>query len=180
MSIKINNIDTTLIKTGDALIVSGNSWLSRSIQWFTKSRYNHSGIFYWCYGNLFIIEEDTYRRGLGLIMTPFSQYLSSNNGLLIRRPKFPIDGSECGAFMLPYLGKAKYSLWDLIVAQPIYQLSNKKWWIGGTTMKDNRTVCSGWCYFVYNNFSKIFPDWFKKSPADLAIDSNFEDKFIRN
>lgn len=177
-------IDIIQIKTGDCLIVKGKSWLSKAIRFFTKSDYTHSGILYWCYDELMVIEETTYTRGIGLVMTTFASYLDSNKGLLIRHPKFEIDGSEYGKYMLPFLGKLKYSLWDLIVAQPIFQITKKinkiGIWIGGRSIKDNRTVCSGWNYFVYNHFTNKFKDWFEKTPSDLVIDENFDDKFIRN
>ena len=178
---KFTKSDIQLIKTGDCLLVRGNSWLSKTIRWFTKSDYNHAGIFWWSYDVLMVIEEDTTGYGsAGLIVTPFTDYLESKKGLLVRRPIFEVDGSEYGRFMQNYFGKLRYSFWDLIVAQPIYQLSGKKIWVGGKSLKDGKTVCSGWVYFVYNNFTNKFTDWFKKSPADLAIDINFIDKFIRN
>jgi hypothetical protein len=165
------------IKTGDLLLVGGGkSFLSKAIRWFTESKVNHSGMFWWNYGVLMIIEEDKYNRGVGLITTPYDDYLKSGRLLIIRRPKFDVDGSEYGKFMLPFLGKVKYSFFDLIIAHPFYIISKKcgkAIWIGGTTMKDLRTVCSGWVTFVYNKFTGLFPDWYKKSPGNLLTDENF-------
>lgn len=146
-------IDIKLIKTGDALLVHGNSWLSKSIQFFTGSRWNHAGIFWWSYGVLMVVEEDTTGYGsAGLIVTQFDEYLKSNKGLLIRRPKFEVDGSEYGKFMQNYFGKLRYSFWDLIVAQPTFQITKKIFkkgiWIGRKSLKNGRTVCSGWDIFV--------------------------------
>ena len=177
-------MDINLIKTGDCLLVSGNSWLSKAIKFFTKSKYNHSGIFWWSYGELMVIEEDMTGYGsVGLIVTRFEDYLNSSKGLLVRRPKFDVDGENYGRFMQQYLGKLRYSFWDLIVAQPLYQVSKKIFkngiWIGGKSLKDGRTICSGWTYYVYDSFTKKFRDWFKKSPADLAVDTEFSDLFIR-
>ena len=93
----------------------------------------------------------------------------------MRRPKFPVDGSEYGKFMLPLLGKIRYSFFDLVIAQPLYQISGKHIWIGGTSMKDFKTVCSGFCGFVYNYFTNLFPEWYKSVPGDLFLDENFTD-----
>lgn len=181
----MNDIDINLIKTGDCLLVSGKSWLSKSIQFFTRSKYNHAAIFWWSYGVLLVIEEDLTGYGsAGLIVTKFEDYLKSNKGLLIRRPKFEVDGSEYGKFMQLYLGKLRYSFWDLIVAQPLFQvtklISKKGIWIGTKSLKHGRTVCSGWAYFVYNNFTQKFKDWFKMAPSNLAIDNDFNNIWQRN
>jgi hypothetical protein len=171
-------IKAEYIKTGDLMLCSGQAFLSKAIRWFTNSKVNHSGMFYWNYDQLMIIEEDKYSRGVGLIMTSYEKYLQSGKKIFIRRPKFKVDGSEYGKFMLPFMGKVKYSFFDLIIAHPFYVITRKLGrpvWIGGTTLKDDRTVCSGWCAYVYNEFTKLFPNWYKMTPNDLFIDKNFVD-----
>lgn len=166
------------IKTGDLLLVSGTAFLSKAIKWFTGSKVNHSGMAWWAYEELFIIEEDKSGNKVGLITTKYDDYLKTKKTLYWRRPKFPVDGSEYGKFMLPFLGRTRYSFWDLLVAQPFFIISKKlgrPLWIGGTSLKDGRTVCSGWCGFVYDHFTGLFPTWYKLSPADLLNDSNFVD-----
>lgn len=178
-------IDINLIKSGDSLLVGSNSWLAKAIQFFTKSKYNHAGIFWWSYDVLMVVEEDTTGYGsAGLIVTPFTDYMKSNKKLLIRRPLFPVDGSNYGKFMQNYFGKLRYSYFDLIIAQPIFQITKRIFkkgvWVGRKSLKDGKTVCSGWVYFVYNYFTNKFEDWYRKAPSDLVVDINFEDKFIRN
>lgn len=161
------------ILTGDLYLEAGIGWLSKQIRRFTKSKVNHSGIAWYCYGKLFIIEENKYKGGIGLIATPIED--KKDKKYYFRRPNFAVDGSEYGKFMLTKLGKFKYSKFDLIIAQPIYLLSGKRLWIGGKTMKDNKTVCSGFCGFVYDNFTGLYPNWYKMSPADFVDDPNFTD-----
>lgn len=176
MGNSIRMVDKSTLKTGDLLLVRGNSLLSKAIRLFTRSEYNHAGLLWWAYDELFVIEEDKAGKFVGLITTKFDDYLKSGKKLLIRRPVFPVDGSEYGKFMLPLLGRTRYSFWDLIVAQPFYILSGKRVWIGGWSMKDHRTVCSGFCGFVYNHFNtELFQNWYKLAPGDFVNDSNFVD-----
>jgi hypothetical protein len=163
------------IKTGDLGLVRGKAFLSKAIQMFTGSKVNHAFMFWWAYDELFCIEEDKSGNKVGLITTKYDDYLKTGKEIFIRRPKFDVDGSEYGKFMLPYLGITRYSFFDLLIAQPIYIISGKKLWIGGTSMDDNRTVCSGWYAFVCNHFTGLFPNWYKLSPNDLFIDENFVD-----
>lgn len=46
------------IETGDIILFRGKSILSKTIQFFDKSYYNHIGIAYWSYGRLFIVDSN--------------------------------------------------------------------------------------------------------------------------
>ena len=160
-------IDISEINTGDILLVSSKSKLSTLIQKFEGGKWSHSAIFWWVYGELFVIEADKY----GIAITKFSDYLNSNSDLLILKPTFKVDGSEYGKFMLPYIGHTPYNYFDLFIVQPIYILSNKKIWLGDKNT--SRFMCSEFIAFVYNHFnSLIFEDWSKLTPEDL-FDSIF-------
>lgn len=171
------NIDVSLLRTGDILLTGGNSWLSKKIKQFTNSKYNHIGMICFINNDVFVIEEDRTGGGLlklqaGLIATPIENYIKSNYDLLIRRPYFDIDEDKYREFMISKLGKFKYSYWDLIVAQPIHQLFNV--WIGGTSMKDNKTVCSGFVGYLFHTFNKnLFRNWYQLAPADFVKDRKF-------
>ncbi len=44
------------IRSGDLLAWSGNSWFSKLIKWWTKSKFSHVGIAWKANGRLFVIE----------------------------------------------------------------------------------------------------------------------------
>ena len=96
--------------------------------------------------------------------------LKSKKPVLIKRPTFEINGSELGKFMLSKVGRINYSKWNLIVAQPLYQLFG--FWIGTSKKNAERMVCSAWCGYVYNNFyPEKFKHWSRLDPEDLFNDN---------
>jgi hypothetical protein len=167
------------IKTGDLLLVAGNKWLSKKIRQVTKSKYNHIGMFYWCYGELMVIEMDRTNRGLFKLkaeikMTPFSEYLKHDYKLLIRKPTFNVSGNELGAEMIRDIGVRKfdYSYFDLLVSQTVFQFTGK--WIGRKKI-DNTLICSQYVAWRLNMSYELYPDWYKLAPSDFVFDKNFYD-----
>jgi hypothetical protein len=169
-------IITSNIKTGDTLLTSGTKFLAEAIQTFEKCKWNHDAMFVWINGVLYVVEACM----KGIILTRFSDYTSSNNGLLIMKPKFvmPSEGDILN-FTLPYVGHTNYGFFNLIVAQAFRFLTKKKLWIG--PKKDPMThnfICGEFVGFVYNNFDqKLFDDWNKIAPSDI-FESDFFDKFV--
>ena len=162
------------LKTGDIILVGGTSWLNKRIKKITKSRYSHIGIIYRAYDEILVVEQDrTGFGGAGLICTNINNYFNGKYDILLRRPNFYVDGSEYGKEFLKDLGRFRYSYFDLIVAQPILQLTGR--WIGGTTMNDGRTVCSGYVAYIFDKFEKLYPKWYKMTPAQFENDENFVD-----
>lgn len=155
--------------TGDILLTSSNSLLSKIIRKFTKSEYSHIGMVYNIYEKTFIVEEI----GNGLCLTPIEDYLKSDKKLLFRRPKFNVDGSEYGKFILPFLGKLEYSFFDLIISQPIHLLTGK--WIGSKRTNEKRMICSQFVCFVFNNFTDKFQNYYEIAPSELVESSEFYD-----
>lgn len=165
------------IKTGDCLLVSSNSWLAKQIQKFQSredkegGKWNHAAMFWWAYDELMVIEADKY----GISITPFKDYYFSDRELLICKPKFKVDGSEYGKFMLPYAGHTRYGFWNLLVAQAVKILTFGRVWIGPSKSQTKRFICGEWCAYVYNNFNKkAFPDWNKVAPVDIYKCCMFE------
>ena len=158
----MEELDISEIKTADVLLVSSKSKISKLIQKFEGNKWSHSAIFWWCYDELFVIEASDY----GIAITPFTSYLNSTSDLLLLKPKIEIKGSEYGKFMLPYVGHTPYNYFELMIAQPIYIITDKKIWLGN---KDNKKfICSEFVAFVYNHFnSHIFQEWDKTIPMDL-------------
>jgi hypothetical protein len=164
------------INTGDCLLVSSKSWLAKQIQRFQKiedktgGKYNHAAMFWWAYDELMVIEADKY----GISITPFKEYTDSNKELLICKPKFKVDGSLYGKFMLPYAGHTRYGFWNLIVAQSIRILTGEKVWVGPSKKDTKRFICGEWCAFVYETFKKYtFLDWNKVAPVTIFKNPNF-------
>jgi hypothetical protein len=158
------------INTGDALLVSSKSWLARQIQKFQKTqdpeggKWNHAAMFWWAYDELFVIEADKF----GIACTPYSEYVFSNRDLLVIKPKFKVDGSEYGKFMLPYVGHTRYDKWNLVVAQAVKMLTFGKLWLGHDKTNTKKFICGEWVAFVYNHFEcTVFPNWNRTAPVDI-------------
>ena len=174
---------TTEINTGDCLLVSSHSWLARQIQRFQKlvnkkgGEWNHAAQFWVCYDELFVIESIE----KGIVCTPFKDYIDSDKKLLICKPQFLVDGSQFGAFMLPYAGRSRYGFFNLIFAQILKIITFGKIWIGPSKKNTRRFICGEWVAFVYNHFnSNIFTSWNKVAPVDIYQNPYFNKyEFIR-
>ena len=164
----MKELNITEIKTGDVLLVSSKSKISKLIQKFEGNKWSHSTIFWWAYDELFVIEATTY----GVAITKFSDYLNSTSDLLLLKPKIEIKGSDYGKFMLPYVGHSPYNYFELLIAHPIYIISDKKIWLGNKDLK--KFICSEFVTFVYNHFNPyLFTEWEKTIPMDLYTSTVF-------
>lgn len=161
------------MKTGDILLVGSNSWLSRQIQRFTKSIYSHVGFIIIIEGNLMVLEEDRTGKGINcsLILSPISKYYDKKYNVKYRSRKFFIDEKQFLTQSLNDLGRFRYSYFDLIISQPIYQITG--WWIGDKNIKDKRAVCS---QYVAYRLKHLYPKWYEKAPSDFEFDNNFSDE----
>lgn len=165
------------IKTGDVLLVSSKSWLARQIQKFQKKvspeggKWNHAAIFHRLYDELCVIEADK----PGVVITPFKDYIESNRELLILKPKWYIDGSELGKFMLPYCGKTRYGKFNLIIAQSVRILTLGRIWLGPSKEQKKYFICGEWVAYCLNSTnSVIFPEWNRVAPCDIYDHPSFE------
>jgi len=165
------------IKTGDCLLVSSHAWMARQIQKFQKlldkkgGKYNHAAMFWWAYDELFVIESDKY----GVACTPFRDYIITNDDLLICKPRFAVDGSEYGKFMLPYVGHTRYGVLNLIVAQSVKILTAGRIWIGPSKDDTKAFICGEWVAYVYNHFNpQVFKEWNRVAPIDIFECKEFD------
>lgn len=176
------------IKTGDIMLVSTDSWLGHVIQETQEiqdpvgGKFNHGGVFWWCYDVLMVIESDV----RGPRITPFEDlYIKHDKykaiiGLRPKEtiiPKIFVDGSEYGKYMLPFCGKAGYNyfglLWELIK----FRLNI---WLGRKKPNENKFMCGEWCAHVYNHFNpNMFPEEPKIAPVDLYQSEYFDHYIIK-
>jgi hypothetical protein len=172
--------DIKEIKTGDNLLVSGKKFLARVIQKFESCHWNHSAMFWWNYDELMVIEADK----RGICITPFKDYINGKADLLILKPKFAVDGSEYGKFMLPFCGHTRYQYGNLLLAQSIRFLTGGRLWLGpNDPEKDPKAfICGQWVAYVYYHMTDkyMFPDWPRIAPSDIFVNKNFEQyNFVR-
>ena len=178
--------DINQINTGDTLLVhtSNKRILPRWIHYFQKKkddlggRFNHAGIFWWCYDELMIIEAEKQ----GITPTPFANYLNDKIyiELMCLKPTFPVDGVEYGKFMLPFAGRTKYDklglLSELIKFRALEE--GKKVWIGQRYFNKKKFMCGEWVGYVYNHFNSGMFRPSNCSPVDLYLNDKFEHHLI--
>jgi hypothetical protein len=164
------------IRTGDILMVSGNWFLARAIQFVTKSKWNHAGIFVWLEGELFVVEAE--KEGLQLARWDGEKYQSgqaTDRELVIMSPRRGLLHYSTAQFMMPYVGSRGYDFGSLLWYQVIYNLTGK--WKGKKDMMAaKRFYCSEWVAYVYNHFLGLYPDWWQISPRELF--ENHLDEFV--
>ena len=165
----INNPEQ--ISTGDYLLVGGTSFLAKAIRYFEKCKWNHAGMFYYIYGQLYVVEMDK----PGLVLTAFSEYIKGKSNLLIGKPKFAVDGVEYGKYILPKLGKTRYGFFNLLIAQPIKFLTGKRVWLGSNDDNPKRMICGEFVEMVYHYFNPdLFVNWKTDAPSDIFTDTHFD------
>lgn len=166
------------IETGDNLLVSSKGILPEAIQWFEDCKWNHSAFFLWLNDILYVIEADKH----GIALTKWEDYTKSDKGLLILKPKKPIDDktkSDMIDFVLEYTGHTPYEYINLLFYQPIRyiakKLFDKEIWIGRSKSKSNKKfICGEWVAYIYNHFFGWFSKWNQIAPVDIYDDSNFD------
>jgi len=166
------------IETGDNLLVSSKGFLPEAIQWFEDCDWNHSAFFIWLNDILYLIEADKH----GIALTKWDDYVKSDKGLLILKPRKKIDDkikSDMIDFVLEYTGHTPYGFVNLLFYQPIRYITkylfNKEIWIGRSESKSGkRFICGQWTVFIYDTFFGWFPNWNKLAPVDIYEDINFD------
>ena len=173
------------IETGDNLLVSSKGIVPEAIQWFQTCKFNHSAFFIWLNNILYVIEADKH----GIALTKFKDYIESDKGLLILKPKVKIDDktkSDMIDFVLEYTGHTPYEYINLLFYQPVRyiwkKLFGKEIWIGRSESKSHKKfICGEWVSFIYNVFMGWFTNWNEVAPVDIYFDRNFNQYvYIRN
>ena len=179
--------DINQINTGDTMLVytSDKRILPHLIHYFQKKKdeqggkYNHAGIFWWCYDVLMVVEADKW----GITITPFVEYTKNKIYIefLCLKPKFEVDGVEYGKFMLPFAGKTRYDKFGLfseLLKFEAWQETGKKVWIGQRYFNKNKFMCGEFVGFVYNHFQEGIFKPSNCSPVDLFLSDKFEHQLI--
>ena len=169
------------IETGDNLLVSSEGFLPEAIQWFENCKWNHSAFFLWINNVLYVIESD----GHGIALTKFQDYINGYKGLLVLKPKLPIDDkikSEIIDYVLEYTGHTPYDFLNLLFFQPIRYITkflfSKEIWIGRSKRKANkRFICGEWVAYIYNHFFGWFINWNQVAPVDIYINKEYFDHY---
>ena len=169
------------IETGDNLLVSSEGFLPEAIQWFENCKWNHSAFFLWINDILYVIEADKH----GIALTKFQDYIDSDKGLLILKPKNPINDeikSEIINFVLEYTGHTPYDFINLLFYQPIRYITRflfgKEIWIGrGKSKANRRFICGEWVAYVYNNIFGWFNNWNEIAPEDIYNNKEYFDHY---
>lgn len=148
-----------LIAPGDILHCNSNSFLSKTIQLFCRSRINHSAMVIEIHNTLYIIESDQNGVNVKLLETWLNK---ANYNFYISRPDpdvFSIDQITSRA--LSRVGYTPYDFAALFFHQIHYQFTGK--WKGkkGNSAAD-KMYCSEFIAWVFN-----LPLFYLNSPQDL-------------
>jgi len=170
-------IDKKLLKTGDIILTSSNTFLAKAIKWFTKSKYNHIGTILIVEDIIYIVESNSYDGGAGVINTPIDSYLNSDKKLLFRRPYFNINEEAFTSFCLENVGKFKYDFKTLLFIQPWHTLTGG--WLGTKKVEnDSRLICSQFIAYLFHTLHKnLFRNYHSMTPADFVNSHLFFDLF---
>lgn len=145
------------------------SWLSWAIRVFTGCKYNHAGILVQGLSGTFIVEA----LGRGVVRSEAAARLKDRI-ICVREPQFYFSHIDFINDSSKHIGKTAYDFYSLIVAQPVYQLTKERIWIGRKNDGYNRFYCSEFCAWVHRNH---FPEWSKTSPMDLYEAENLKTVF---
>lgn len=155
----IKNIN---LQPGDVLHCTSSRALARAIQWFTKSRINHTATVVEIWGELFIV--DSQRDGTN--PRPVKQWLEKfNYTYKIHRPK-EIDIVKYQIKVASKIGFTPYDFASLLIYQPWYQLTGR--WIGKTKAdSEKRMYCSQFVAWLND-----LPKYWELSPNQVFEEMN--------
>lgn len=178
------NYDVKNINTGDCFGYSGVSIQANIIQKFQalvdkESAYiNHTGIFVWINGTLYICEATEWKnkkmRAL-VLLTPYKDYFLRKGSLYHFKYKKNIKEKLMSKCIISTVG-IPYEYGNLIVHQIVRTVTNKMfgkgWWIGKEDAE--KVICHENTQNIWNNYSGIFPKFYKGDIARLYYNENFE------
>jgi len=165
-SLKISDL-----KSGDVLLYSGKSWISRAIELFEKSPWSHASLIFDIYGEILTSEAEQQ----GLIANSVTQSIAGCK-MIVLRPKFEINTQEVSQFVAPNLGKHGYGFFRLIIVQGIWQLFHV-WILKDSTSEPlKRVICGEWVtYALFKIFNiKEFELWYEATPVTLYKSDLFD------
>ena len=160
--------------------MSGKDGQARTIQKFQKKadklsgKYNHSGIIVFTPHGAYVAEQ-SYIKGRKLkaasVLTPVDKYLKGDYELLFLEPRGPVDEAKMEQIILSHLG-IPYDYWSLIHDQVIRTLN--KIWVGRKKNAWKKMVCHEFVQYMWNQYSGIFPDYYKGDVSKLFHSPDFK------
>ncbi len=163
------------LRPGDVLLYHGHEILSEIIDDFERASYSHASI---CFKNIDTVYVAEAISG-GLEPNTIDVSITGCQ-IMVLRPQFEVNDTLLSRFTIANLGKHRYGFFRLIVAQAIYQLSGKKWWILADNPNEHpkRFICGEWVtydyyHYFYDNFKdgsewlKYFTNWPEATPASV-------------
>ena len=148
------------LKKGDILHCTSNGWLGKAIQFFTRSRINHTALVLEVWNELYII--DSQRDGTNLRKAE-DWIKEFNYKYIISRPKNQKDIylNNISKRALSKSGITPYDFKSLFWYQPVYQITGN--WKGKEGPDaEGKMYCSEYVAWVYE-----LKNWWKLSPQDV-------------
>mgnify|MGYP005841109325 CR=1 FL=1 len=160
-----------IIKDGDILLCSNNTFISKAIRFFQKNKYSHAGLFIYINDRLFVAEAT--KRGITL--TNYYEYLNKkNNNIKIIKYK-DIDKLNYELYfdlIMNNLSKP-YDYISLLFYEPIRFIFKK--WIGKKNKGDEKFMCGEFVAYIYYKLFNLFDNWYEIAPVDIEKNDNFQD-----
>jgi hypothetical protein len=130
------------MRTGDILHCRGNSWISKTIMWFTNSKVSHSALFISVWGNDYIL--DSQKDGTNL--RPFDEWVKKYNYSFTVTEMNIIDENIFAVKVMSKCGCTSYDFELLVLRHPISivwgKLTGKEFTPKQKKNEDKRMVCS--------------------------------------
>ena len=155
---KNSNI-TEHLAPGDVLHCTGNSFLSKAIQLFCRSRINHTAFVIEIAGIFYVIDSDA----KGVNPKLLGKWFEKNNyKFYVSRPDSNIYNIQALTDRaLSKAGVTNYDFISLSIHQVKYQLTGK--WTGKTDIgAEKRMYCSEFVAWVFE-----LKNWYSLSPQDV-------------
>ncbi len=188
-------MDISKIKSGDHLGVSSGSWLAEQIQDFQRCKWNHSGVFVWIEGVLYVSEALEH----GVTLTSFDTYLKGDSQLLVQTlgtANQIIDIDSFKHYILDHgVGDIPYDKFNLVFHQAVkyitkysfrflrsigFDIKKKYIWIGKKSGKaKKKMVCGEWSAYLYNRFIPTWhKTWWDDAPEDVVKNGKFYKNYV--
>lgn len=153
------------IQTGDIIVVLDGRWtLAQIIRKVTKSPAHHTGMIVEINGMFYVSEME--KEGHLFTRWDGEKYNSGNpedRTLVAMRFRDPIDTQKFTNWCMGNTGEYDFAA---LIQHLIHRYFRV--WLGRRSAKAAaRFTCSEWVAFTYNTFTKLFPKWWKMTPADI-------------
>ena len=150
------------MKTGDIILVSGQSKQAEAIKAFQEkqdkesAKWHHSGLLYVTKHNVWVVEASYIQQRkvkAAVVFTNLEHYLSGNYNLLHLQHNGNVDEKILEENMFHYVG-TPYGYWHLILVQGVWK--TLKIWLGRKKNADKRMICHEYTKTVWNRTNGYF------------------------